>query len=355
MFSSQLKINKVFSKHEIPSDLIITDANSNDGESASTSTDSPVRSGFFTVAKLTNGSKSSAPKEGGTSKSKESSPLSSKVFIPTKVFELSSIRLINPNVTADSNQNSDPLPLKISSVASGEEVTLMTNGFDDDENEVDDHCENDDDNDHHSDENDNKSVNDEDEINTQPQISEVTSLATSQNSAPEAMDSLSQIDFKQVDTRDLPGTILVETKTESIDISDDEQQAGITDNNKSIAKDSLVTGSETCLKGYIYCSTNIQLGRVSIEWTGPGQIKLHLAEATDVECDKSEPFQKNLVSVSAIMNTYVRERFYGVYPAHLRLEWILIKTDDVETCGTSLCDFNKVEPFSVRKTTILFN
>lgn len=326
----------------------------NNGESASTSTDPPVRTGFFTVAKV-NGSKSSAPIEGSASKSKDSSPLSSKVFIPTKVVELSSIRLISPNVTANSNQNSDPLPLKISSVASGEEVTLMTNGFDDIENEVDYHSEDSDDDDNNDDDNDNNHLNDEDEINTQPQISEVTSLATSQDNAPEAMDSLSQIDSEQMDASNFPAAILVQTKTESIDISDDEHRADVPDNIKSVAKESLVIGSEACLKGYIYCSTNIQLGKVTIEWTGRGRIKLQLAESTDVECDESEPFQKNLVNVSAVMNKYVRERFYGVYPAHLRLEWIFIKTDDVETCGTSLCDFNTVEPFSVRKTTILFN
>ncbi|XP_055324553.1 uncharacterized protein LOC129579058 isoform X1 [Sitodiplosis mosellana] len=335
--SSQLKINQVFSKHDLPSDLIISKPNSNDGEGASTSADPPVRSGFFTVAAMTNGSKTGAPKE-GVSKSKESSPvlMSSKVFIPTKVVELPSNHLAKLQVIPNSNQNSDPLPLKISSVASGEEVTLMTNGFDDDDDDDGDNDEVDDDI-------------DQDEINTQPQISEVKSLATGQDAVPKAGGNPSEID--QMGTRDLTGTILIETKTESIDISDDEQQINMPDGMEphinSIAKEPLVIGSDSRLKGYMYCSTNMQLGKVSIEWMAPGRIKLQLAESIDVDCDESEPFQKNLASVSSYMNTYVRERFYGVYPAHLRLEWIFIKTDGVETCGTSLCDFNNVEPFSV--------
>lgn len=333
--SSQLKINQVFSKHDLSTDLIINaDTNQNDdNECPSTSTEPPIRSGFFTVASMANGLKKNASKD-SASKSLEISP-ASKQFVPTKVVELSSGRLVKPNVIPNSNRNSDPLPFQISSVASGEEVTLWTNGFDDNiDDDQDDH------DDHDDDCNDG---NDEDEMNTQPQISDVKSLATGQDVMPE-----SEVNTIQIDSSDLTGSVLVETKTESIDISDDEQAMDMIDRELIIAKEPFVLDSDSHLKGYMYCSTNMQLGKVSIEWMGPGRIKLQLAESIDIDCNESEPFQKNLASVSSYMNTYIRERFYGVYPTHLRLEWIFIKTDAVETCCTSLGDFNKVEPFSVR-------
>lgn len=338
--SSQLKINQVFSKHDLPTDLIITaDTNRNDdNECASTSTEPSIRSGFFTVASMANGLKKNASKE-SVSKSIETSP-ASKLFVPTKVVELSSGHLVKSNVIPNSNRNSDPLPFQISSVASGEEVTLLTNGFDDDDDDHDDR----DDRDDHDDDDDG---NDENEMNTQPQISGVKSLATGQDVMPET-----EVNSIQIDSSDLTGSVLVETKTESIDISDDEQAMDIIDRESIISKEPFVFESDSHLKGYMYCSTNIQLGKVSIEWLGSGRIKLQLAESIDIDCNESEPFQKNLASVSSYMNSYIRERFYGVYPAHLRLEWIFIKTDAVDTCCTSLGDFNKVEPFSVRSITL---
>lgn len=313
-----MKINQVFSKHNLPPNVTIADSNSNDGEIASTSTDPPVRSGFFTLASMANGLKENKItfKENPPSQEIKAALVPSKIFTPTKVIELPSVRLVKPK----SNKISDPLPFKISSIASGEEVTLLTNGFDDN---VDD----DDDN--------------EDELNTQPQISEVKSLATGQDGA-----SMTKADHSQLDS------MLVQTKTEPIDISDDEQPAHMVNSmepsNNSIVKEPLVLETESRLKGYMYCSTNIQLGKVSIEWIAPDRIKLQLAESVDIECDKSEPFQKNLAIASTYMNKYIRERFYGVYPANLRLDWIFFKTVDIEGCSHSLCEFNKVEPFSVR-------
>lgn len=338
--SSHLKINQVFSKHDLPPELIITDPNSNDGESASTSTDQPIRSGFFTLASNANGLKTSTSKEGAT-QSNDTLPDLSK-FVPKKVVELPSTRSVKPNVIPNSTHNPDPLPLMISSVASGKEVTLLTNGFDnddDDDNNIDDDIDEQD---------------DENEMNIQSQISKIKSLTADQtDDDPKLEANLFKSKSTKKDSSDSNGSILVETKTESIDISDDENDDGMINNLEpnvsTITKKPLDLGTETHLKGYMYCSTNMQLGKVSIEWMAPGRIKLHLAESIDIDCDETEPFQKNLASVSSYMHTYIRERFYGVYPAHLRLEWIFIRTNDVEACTASLCDFNKIEPFSVWK------
>ncbi|XP_031631144.1 uncharacterized protein LOC116345684 [Contarinia nasturtii] len=297
---SHLKIDQVFSKNDMPPELISDSKRNDDDENASTSSNQSVRSGYFTLATTSNGVK---VVPASTSDTIVATRVSSKVFVPTKVVELTSTRLEN-------NSKQEPLQLKISSVASGEEVTLMTNGF-----------------------------SDIDDLNMQPKISSVKSLA------------------KQDDLENLDDDLLEKvpsecgSKPESIDISDDEQPSDMINrlekDMNSIPTKAISPNEFGLLKGYMYCMTNNHLGKVNIEWTAPGRIKLHLTDPIEIDCIETETYQENLATVSNYMSTYIRDRFYAVYPAHLRLEWIFIKLNDDEQCTSPLCDLNQTEAFSV--------
>lgn len=315
--SVHFKIDQVFSTNDLPSEIVVGDPSSNDGEIASTSTDQPVRSGFFTIASISNGSNTIPIENDGASKS------TPKIFIPTKIVEKTPTQLASKNVISSADQNQNPLPLKISSVASGEEVTLMTNGFDD-----------------------------TDDIDTQPQISKIELLKEVQNDKTNSDSTVNKKnDRDSGDFCDFSNSLLIEMKTEAIDISDDEQnnEYDVTTSEVSpkIKEPSDVETSDQ-LKGYIYCSTNIQLGKIDIEWTDTNHVKLHLSHPIDIDCGKANAFQDKMACITSYMTTYIRERFYGIYPAYLELDWIFIKVGQDEPSGSNLGDFNKTNPFSVR-------
>lgn len=294
-----------------------SDPNSNDDEIASTSS---------SISTIANGLRANAETNVGCDEiEKKSKPMQPKMYIPTKIIELPSVRLSTPNVIINPNQNLNPLPLKISSVASGEEVTLMTNGFSDAE----------DDNDENTQEEDGNEAN-------------ATSSPESEPHEPK-IDELLQTDLSALCD---PIHFDVKTKIEAIDISDDEQPNAndyeMVSQENSIAKDPSAAQLQPHLKGYIYCSTNIELGKVDIEWTNPGRIKLHLTKPADIDCNGTDEIQKNMVTVSSYMHCHIRERFFGVYPQFLKLEWIFVKVKNDEKSDTNLCDFNKTDPFSVR-------
>lgn len=101
------------------------------------------------------------------------------------------------------------------------------------------------------------------------------------------------------------------------------------------------------LKGYIYCITNTQLGKVKIEGIPSGRIKIHLTEPIEIVCNDTKTARKNLEAVFEHMTSHVRQRFYAVYPTLLRLQWIFIRLDDSSLCS-NLRDFNEINTFSVR-------
>lgn len=312
------KIDQVYSKNNLPPELIDADPSSNDGEIASTSTDQPIHSGFFTVNSIGNGLKTYSTANDSATKS---IPVQSSVYVPTKIVEISSTQVANTNVMAKTNQNLNPLPLMISSVASGEEVTLMTNGF-----------------------------SDTDDKDTQPQISDIESLTDVQKDAIDSNNETKNDGDMSDDLNDFSNSLLIEMemKTEPIDISDDEQK-----NEYDVSSEVINTEAEETteisehIKGYIYCSTNVKLGKINIEWSDKNQVKLHLAESVDVDCGQVD-IQMKMSCISSYMTPYIRKRFYGVYPACLILDWIFIKVDNDETSESNLVDFNKTDPFSVR-------
>lgn len=320
--STPLKIDQVFSKHDLPPDLVHSNSNSRDGE-ASTSSDKSTRSGFFSVASLASDNANKLTPN----------TMQLQKYIPTKIIELpSSARLANPVVITNSNKNLNPLPLKISSVASGEEVTLMTNGFSDADNDIDDE---DDD--------------DIDMMHFHPEISNVRSLANNaSNSEADPLDT-TRDELTTAGPSDF-SDLNIKLKTESIDLSDDEKPRyfDIVIEKKAITKLPLNDGVNSIVKGYIYCATNTQMGKVNIEWTTPNSVKLHLAEPTDIEFNGSNDYRDDMAEISKFMHKYIRERFYGVYPAYLQMDWIFVKVNDDKECGSSLGDFNDTEPFSVR-------
>lgn len=257
-------------------------------------------------------------------------------FHSVNLIGLPSMRLAKPNVISISNPIRDvnPLPFKITSVASGEGVALMTNGL---------------------------SVADsitDDESNSQPKFSDVQSLANH----PQIQDFESLLVPKQEnDNENANDSTFINTnpKMESIDISDDEQQqqqqqekpfeitneTSLTKSGKSTKK------TDFPMKGYIYCSTNSQLGKVKIEWASPCLIKLFLLgpnQTEEINCDETNDWHANLTVLSLYMHKHIRKRFYGVYPSQLKLSWVYVKTDyDADSDTSHLCDLISVNKQSV--------
>lgn len=265
---------------------------------------------------------------------------SNVVYRATKIIEFAQIRP-KPNVIPNSKRNI-PMSLKISSVASGDGVALMTNGFNVD------------------------SKTDED-TKMQPQISDVQSLAGLEynvsNNAPkiEASNKNHPNDASDANSISNSKFLDVNPKIESIDISDDEQQKSLKippEMKLTVKKPSNHT-TEYPMKGYIYCLSNIQLGRVKVEWTSPNHIKIYLSasnDTVDIECDETDSWQTNVSAISMYMHKYIRKRFYGVYPAHLKLEWIFLKIDyEMDKEPSRLCDLISVETNSVRRYLIDLN
>lgn len=266
--------------------------------------------GFFTLASA-NGLKAVI--------SNDSPITDGKVFIPTKVVELPTGHLTKSNTIT--GLDSDPLPLKISSVVSGEGVAFMTNGL--------------------------PITHDSDESNDQPQISNVESLGP--NSLL-AFDETSDDEHSLMDNdlNDLNDFDLLEPKTEPIDISDDEQRDFNNDSTldtNAMAEDLGQINHQP--KGYIYCTTNVQLGKIDIEWISLHRIKLYLEQPVEIGCDDIN-HSRHLSTVSKYLQTYIRNRFLGVYPQHLRLDWIFIDSERYQTNAIVLCDFNQLDPLSVR-------
>lgn len=255
---------------------------------------------------------------------------SNVVYRATKIIEFTQIRP-KPNVIPNSKRNI-PMSLKISSVASGDGVALMTNGFNVDE-----------------------------DTKMQPQISDVQSLAgledNESNNAPEIEASNKNHANDESDTNSISNSTFLDAnpKIESIDISDDEQQKirKITPEMKLTVKKPTNHTTEFPMKGYIYCLSNIQLGRVKIEWTSPNHIKIYLSasnDTVDIECDETDSWQTNFSAVTMYMHKYIRKRFYGVYPAHLKLEWIFVKMNcEMDKEPSRLCDLISLETNSVSR------
>lgn len=237
-----------------------------------------------------------------------------------------------PNVMPNSNSSVNPLPLKISSVASGDGVAFMTNGLS------------------ATSETDSTKKTDS---NIQPQISGVQSLTIISNVKP---NELTKSDKSEQSIRssvnDISNATMqnLNSKVESIDITETERHKCMNINrefNLASRKQSN-KGNDFPTKGYIYCSTNIQLGKVKIECTSPNRIKLYLNDTVDVNCHEKDEWQTNLSTIAMYMHSYIRNHFYAVYPAFLKLEWTYIKTDDDEDNAKTLCDLNSLEQFSVR-------
>lgn len=188
----------------------------------------------------------------------------------------------------------EPLQLKITSVASGEGVALMTNGFPAD------------------------------------------SITMSDNSN----------DSNSKDTE------LLIPKTEPIDITDMD-----TDDEHYVQEEPIIPLVAPIVlqpkhkesKGYIYCSTNISLGKIFIQKTSPTTIRFNLHSPLEIDCEDTT-WQKNMPAISSFMQSYIRKRFYAVYPAYLRLDWVFIndERDPYELNDSiELDDFNKLNKYSV--------
>lgn len=317
------KIGQVYSKHNIPAELALdgTNTTAKNEDKPSTSGDEPSEQpsdGLFMVS-TTNGLKTVIAKD--KSSVNASVPEPPTVSAPKEVVEESSNQ--PDDLISNSDSRTSPLPLKISSVVSGEGVALMTNGL--------------------------PIVHESDDSNDTPQISDVQSLAS--NSIMGLDDtSMDATNLNENDSNEFDDDLL-EPKTEPIDISDDEQidDSNISDTNATAENP---TQTDYHHKGYIYCTTNVQLGKINIEWTSPTNVKLYLEQPVDIDCVENPSPQvrtKNLLtSVSKYMQAYIRSRFYGVYPAHLKLDWIFIETARFQQDAITLCDFNKLEPLSVR-------
>lgn len=353
----KLKIDQVFPNHNVPTEITSTDEDATNDGNASTSTDKqaePHCSNNFVSNGIKNATvanrqlSASVESNASTSAKKPSVMPPKKIFIPTKVIELPAGRLAKASVDANPYSNSNSLSLKISSVASGESVALMTNGLPitfDETDELDEESEQSD-----MDEmTEMNETNEMDETNVEPFNRDVQSPSVAQENS--TLNPTLELTESNTNELSEPLLISIKTKRDSIDISDDEEQRDltITSDVRSVAKESK-TEKFTENKGYIYCSTNPRLGKVNIEWTSANCIKLYLTEPIDIECvGEMRPRRMHLTYVSEYMRSYIRKRFYGVSPAHLRLDWVYVDMTRYEQDATNLCDFNQVEPFSVRK------
>lgn len=285
--------------------------------------------------------------------SRSATPVSPpKIFAPTKSVEVArpaSKSNVWPEnkVMQNSYSNANRMALKISSVASGEGVALMTNGLpitaDDLTDELDDEMSN-------------------EEKDLQPKICAVKSLATAQSNDElpkfdEPNDNACSNDDPMTCVPNKYGDLLISTKTEPIDISDDDHEQIDYPNESEV--DVLVpthtAPPDIRFSGYIYCTTNVQLGKVNVECLSGTTIKLYLKEPVDIVYEgwQSQKRQPSLVNVTKYMQTYIRENFYGIYPAHLKFDWIFISAEQIDQDAITLCDFNTIDPLSVRRKSNL--
>lgn len=314
--TAPLKINQVFSKLDMPSEFEVANSSLNEE-------DNPQTLSTLAIDPL-----SIQPAVDSSSRDINMSK-PNVVCKPSKIPEFTPIRLTKANVIPKSNRNTSPLPFKISSVASGEGVEFLANGLDSDSIDKD--------------------------TDSQPPSSDVEMENIGTNIEPDIKrDSKSTLTVEQSDANGVKNQKF--PKIESIDISDDEQQKDLQikpASNLSVKKQ-LNEGREYPINGFIYCSSNIQLGRLKAEWVSSNNIKLYCSasnETTDFKCDATnDAWQINLRAVSAYMQKYIRNRFYGVYPGNLHLEWAfaandtdtastLIDLDSVETCSVSFINF----------------
>lgn len=311
---------------------------------------SPPSNGHFAAISASNGVKTDCVESSGVLRP------SSMIYVPTKIVELtgttpattaSTINTtpIKPNNSNMWSTNTSP-EFKITSVASGESVALMTNGMsiDDFTNSNDSQSSNEP-NDLNGDDDDDMDVS-LNAANRQPEMSDdqaidiPNSLPIKNNETDHLMDADNEF-----------GQILVQTKTEPIDISDDDEQTEYNCLSELNPIDCQTDDFHGKVNGYIYCQSNIQLGRVNVEWTSSTQIKLYLEQCVVIACDEKSFRLRHYeaAEMSKFMQTHIRNRFYGVYPAHLKLDWFFTQTETAELDVATLCDFNKVDPFSVIK------
>lgn len=339
-----LRIDQVFSKLDLPPDFAVLESMAdssidkaagshedlNDANDVSPSASNNSNSKQF---EWTNGSKKRTVSSTSTTSSKSSDtniacyrtvdsgdPLKEKLFtvpkirlIKTKLIKADNKEPKGPTDLKDRKQleepkapdsqilvpepepELEPLQLKISSVASGEGVAMMTNGFPAD------------------------------------------SKAMSENSN----------DSNSKDTE------LLIPKTEPIDITemdtDDEHYVPEEAIIPMVAPTIVLSPKHKESKGYIYCSTNISLGKIFIQKTSPTTIRFNLHSPLEIDCEETT-WQRNMPAISSFMQLYIRKRFYAVYPAYLRLDWVFIndERDPYELNDfIELDDFNKLNRFSV--------
>lgn len=325
----QIKINQVFSKLDLPADYAILDSIEDDSNDKDTfnNIESNRFDGSADMNEINwmNGTeeKASASTSIIPSNSESTRMLDTDAQLK-RLFSVPKIRLIktriiqNGNKTADESQILNPLPFKISSVASGDSVAFMTNGLSSGFSE------------------DSSESKHKDDLN-------LIKIEKNDDDDDVDDDNVDNVD----DAAAAEGGLLI-PKSEPIDISD-------TSEDMFYGKDEIEDYTELPLfsltksqglKGYIYCSTNIQLGKIHIEWTSETTISLNLQTPTVIECEDTV-WQRNMPAISSYMQSYIRKHFYAVYPAHLRLDWIFIKSKSDDDTVIELSDFNKLNRFSV--------
>lgn len=312
----------------------------------------PPANGHFAAISTASGVKQTThAKEPAVNPTRSATPISaSKIYSPTKMVE---VRPLKSNVWSknqvmqSSYSNTNRMPFKISSVASGVEferdaqaandLSITADELDDvNEDEV------------------NEIITD-DASNLQPKICAVKSLAANQkltNDSPKFDEpDDNACDDPMTCSPNKYGDILISTKTEPIDISDDENEQIDFPNEPGadVLIQTFTENNEFQISGYIYCTTNVQLGKVNVECLSATMLKLHLKEPVDIAYEgwQGQKRQPSLANVTKYMQNYIRENFYGIYPAHYKFDWIFISSEKLDQDAITLCDFNTLDPFSV--------
>lgn len=332
----QIKIDQVFSKLDLPPDFAILESMADDSndkpgnredlddaDNISPNASNDTNSKQF---EWMNGSKKRTVSSTSTASSKSSDvsiacyrTVDSGDAHKEKLFTVPKIRLIKTKLIKNDNKDPkepndlndpkqlkepkepesqilEPLPFKISSVASGEGVALMTSGF------------------------------------------PLNSTTTSDNSN---------------DSNSKEPELLI-PKTEPIDITDISDDENDVEEEPSIPMvQTIVPPKSKEFKGYIYCSTNISLGKIYLQKSSPTKIRLNLHVPLEIDCEDNT-LQRNMPGISTFMQLYIRKRFYAVYPAHLRLDWIFINDDREPLDAIELDDFNKLDRRSVSLCFVSF-
>lgn len=208
--------------------------------------------------------------------------------------------------------SSEPLPLLISSVTSGDGIQILANGTSQEP--------------------------ETDFVETTNDLINSTNIESTEDTNLEILHSDITI-----------------TKTEPIEISDDENEDNLKidelnemeQNLTSLMECDAVQNLNNEDKGFLFCETNRQLGKVNVVWISPNRIKLFLKDKDaddEVETDESE--------ASAAMSTYIRKWFYGVYPTTLKLHWTLVKFNNAKQVVQELPELNSIEPLSVSNYSV---